>query len=166
MLKRFILFGFPAELSPVFIHLPRPTQTTVAEALYQAIWTWIRYSPADFVDLHRKGIRLEGDPSSLFDVCFNVVGDASATGGKKVHSLWSVMTLLIALCPDLIRKGTSAQRLGSLYVSLRLTRDARFLCFGVRSAGSEPAEADVGHKLHGQEGQCPPVPSGPTASSP
>ena len=96
------------DLSPVFIHLPRPTQTTLAEALYQAIWTWIRYSPADFVDLHRKGVKLEGDPSSLFDVCFSAIGDANALGGKKVHSLWSLMTMLMALCPDLIIRGRSS----------------------------------------------------------
>ncbi|KAL7411144.1 hypothetical protein BDY24DRAFT_139269 [Mrakia frigida] len=89
-----------SELSPVFIHLPRTAQSSVSDSLYRAIWSWIRYSPADFVQLYRTGQRLEGDPSSLFDVCFNVIGDTD----KKAHTFWPVMTMLLALCPDLIVK--------------------------------------------------------------
>jgi hypothetical protein len=82
----------------------------LAEALYGAIWTWIRYSPADFVDIHQSGQRLNDDPASLFDVLYSVVGDGNALGGKRVHSLWSLMTMLLALSPELIRKGWSIRR--------------------------------------------------------
>lgn len=90
------------ELSPVMIHLPRPAQLTIAASLYPLLLAFVRECPKDIVDLYRHNRRLEGDPSSLFDVCFTLVGDGNTLTAKKGGSFWPFMALLLGFCPDIV----------------------------------------------------------------
>lgn len=92
------------ELSPVFLHIPRSAQAVAAQTLYINIHRWIRFDPSGWVDLYQSGRRFEGDPSSLFDVCFSIVGDSNTLSAQKAGTFWLVMTMLLALCPGLIER--------------------------------------------------------------
>jgi hypothetical protein len=86
------------------LHLPRQAQSTIAVALYPALLSFLEFCPNDFVELYRTNTRLEGDLSSMFDICYGIVGDSNTLTTKKAGDFWPFMSMLLAFCPDLVSK--------------------------------------------------------------
>eukprot|EP01094_Clydonella_sp_ATCC50884_P006709 TRINITY_DN1591_c0_g1_i1.p1 TRINITY_DN1591_c0_g1~~TRINITY_DN1591_c0_g1_i1.p1 ORF type:complete len:2499 (-),score=1256.67 TRINITY_DN1591_c0_g1_i1:167-7663(-) len=73
-------------------------QFAVARVLRKAIWNWIDHYPMEFVSLCQKGVRLPGNPDTLFDTFDSWAGSSNS----KRKEFWPVMTMLLILCPDIM----------------------------------------------------------------
>ncbi|KAH9819427.1 hypothetical protein DFH28DRAFT_1080087 [Melampsora americana] len=93
------------ELSAQFVHLQRPAQSDIALALRRSIWNWIETYPHEYVALVRSNGRLEGAPDVLFDVAHSL-----SENGKKRAYTWPMMSMLLAVCPDIVLKIAAGDR--------------------------------------------------------
>ncbi|OAV92772.1 hypothetical protein PTTG_04965 [Puccinia triticina 1-1 BBBD Race 1] len=91
----------PPELSAQFVHLKRPAQSDIALALRRAIWNWIKTYPNEYAGLVRSNGRLEGAPGVLFNVAHGLSENC-----KKRACTWPMMSMLLAVCPDIVLKIT------------------------------------------------------------
>ncbi|EGG04470.1 uncharacterized protein MELLADRAFT_88868 [Melampsora larici-populina 98AG31] len=104
-LNRFRLSSIIRELSAQFVHLQRPAQSDIALALRRSIWNWIETYPHEYVALVRSNGRLEGAPDVLFDVAHSL-----SENGKKRAYTWPMMSMLLAVCPDIVLKIAAGDR--------------------------------------------------------
>ncbi|MBW0469189.1 hypothetical protein O181_008904 [Austropuccinia psidii MF-1] len=104
-LNRSRLSSIIRELSAQFVHLKRLAQADIALALRRSIWNWIETYPNEYANLLRSNGRLEGSPEVLFDVAHGL-----SENGKKRAYIWPMMSMLLALCPDIVLKITVGDR--------------------------------------------------------
>lgn len=76
------------------------TQFLLARVLRRAIWNWIDNYPIQFVSLCQGSLKLQGNPEQLFDVFATWSGGSS----KKDRAFWPTQTMLLVLCPEIMRK--------------------------------------------------------------
>lgn len=111
-LNRARLSSIIRELSSQFVHLKRSAQSDIALALRRSIWNWIETYPIEYVALVRSNGRLEGAPDVLFDVAHGL-----SDNGKKRSYTWPMMSMLLAVCPDVVLKITVGDRTRSQVVA-------------------------------------------------
>lgn len=75
-------------------------QVAIARALHKAIWNWIDNYPIEFIFFCQNGVRMSGNPDTLFDIFENW----STNNTKKIRVFWPAQTMLLILCPDLLLK--------------------------------------------------------------
>jgi neurofibromin 1 len=104
-LNRHRLSSIIRELSAQFVHLKRAAQSDIALALRRSIWNWIETYPNEYASLVQSNGRLEGAPDVLFDVAHGL-----SENGKKRSYTWPMMSMLLAVCPDIVLKITVGDR--------------------------------------------------------
>ncbi|CAG8730221.1 7577_t:CDS:2, partial [Ambispora leptoticha] len=78
----------------------------MAVILRKAIWNWIKSFPAEFVALCQSQRSMEGGPEILFDICYSL----SEGNQKRRMVFWPLQTMLLILCPDILRSAVTADR--------------------------------------------------------
>ncbi|KAA1100861.1 Ras GTPase activating protein ira2 [Puccinia graminis f. sp. tritici] len=100
-MNRHRLSSIIRELSTQFVHLKRAAQSDIALTLRQSIWNWIKTYPNEYASLVQSNGRLEGAPDVLFDVAHGL-----SENGKKPSYTWPMMSMLLAVCSDIVLKIT------------------------------------------------------------
>lgn len=143
MLNKYILdcpFASPSfsEYSSNFLQMKRTVQPALADALYHTISQWISAYPSEFIRLQNANKRLDGSPDILFDILHSI--SQTAEGSKIKSAIRPCKTLLLVLCPDLLRRAWEG---GHSTNSSGMSKKAHFMDIMKKAIKANPVDQTV-----------------------
>nr|XP_018259204.1 neurofibromin 1 [Kwoniella dejecticola CBS 10117]OBR81362.1 neurofibromin 1 [Kwoniella dejecticola CBS 10117] len=93
------------EINNTFIHVKRPAQLSIANALRKATWNWIEVHPSEYESFILANRKMEGGVEALWETLWSLSDSGfTSSNARRTKTFYPLLAMLMVLTPDIFTK--------------------------------------------------------------